>query len=250
MIKNGDLGTLLTVSGTYLQDLLVKDTDYNWRMDPEYNAYSRVVSDIGSHWFDTAEFITALRIEKLCADFYTVHKTRKKPLKEIETYSSKVLDAGDYQEVKIGSEDYASILLRFTGGAHGCMTVCQTAPGRKNRIYFEICGTKGSIAFDTERPNELWVGHRDGPNEIIMKDPSLLYPVAREITNLPGGHNEAFPDTSKQLFKKFYNFIIADDFETGKTPEFPIFCDGLRETLLTDAAMESAKKDGWVTVNN
>jgi predicted dehydrogenase len=248
MVRRGDLGTILTVSGTYLQDLLVKDTDYNWRMDPEYGAYSRVVSDIGSHWFDTAEFMSGLYVKQLCADFATVHKTRKKPLREIETYSSKVLDVGEYQEVEITSEDYAAILLRFEGGAHGCMTVCQTAPGRKNRLYFEICGTLGSIAFDSERPNELWVGRRDGNNEIVMKDPSLLYPEARNITDLPGGHNEAFPDTSKQLFKKFYTYVLERGYESGKTPEFPTFKDGLRETLLTDAAMESARSGGWITV--
>jgi predicted dehydrogenase len=250
MIRYGDLGTLLTISGTYLQDLLVKDTDYNWRMNSEYDGYSRVVSDIGSHWFDAVEFMTGLQIEELCADFATVHKTRKKPLKAIETYSSTVVDTGEYQEVVIKSEDYASILLRFRGGAHGCMTICQTAPGRKNRAYFEFSGSKASAAFNSERPNELWVGRRDGNNEIIMKDPSLLYPEAREITNLPGGHNEAFPDTSKQLFKNYYQYIRERGHETEKFPVFPTFKDGLRETFLTDAAMQSARQNQWVSVKD
>ena len=248
MVKKGDLGKILMISGTYHQDLLVKDTDYNWRMDPEYSAYSRVVSDIGSHWFDTAEFMSGMQVKSLVADFEIIHHMRKKPLHKVETYSSKVLTSNDYIEVEVKNEDYASMLLRFDNGVHGYVNVCQTVPGRKNRVYYEIVGEKGTAVYDTERPNELWIGHRDGNNEIVMKDPSLLMPSAHGITSLPGGHNEVYPDTIKQLFKQFYTFISEGGYEAGKEPLFPTFEAGLRQVLLTEAAAKSAKENAWVDV--
>lgn len=250
MIKNGDLGRLLMISGAYYQDLLVKDTDYNWRMDPQYAEYSRVVSDIGTHWFDAAEFMTNMRVSSLCADFEIVHEIRKKPLHRVETYSSKVNASEDYVDVVVKNEDYASMLLRFDGKVPGTVTLCQTVPGRKNRVYFEIVGEKGTAVFDSERPNELWIGRRDGNNEIVMKDPSLLLPTARAIANLPGGHNEGYPDTSKQLFIQFYEHIRNHGTQSSIQPLFPTFEAGYRQMLLSDAALRSSKSRSWVPINS
>lgn len=248
MVKNGDLGRIFTVNGSYQQDWLFYETDYSWRLEPSQSGEARVISDIGSHWFDTIEFITGLRIQRVLADYETFHKTRKKPLKPVETYSGKLLTPEDYADVPINTEDYATVLLRFDQGAHGSFTGSQVAAGRKNRMAFEIYGSKASLWYDSERPNELWIGRRDGANELLMKDPSLVYPEAGRLISYPGGHNEGYPDTSKQMFKKVYEYILAGGPASGLEPEFPVFEDGLREQRLCAAITSSAKQEAWLTV--
>lgn len=248
MVERGDLGEIFAVNGSYQQDWLFRETDYSWRLEPELSGDSRAIADIGSHWLDSIEFVTGKKVVKVCADFATFYPTRKKPLKPVETYSGKVLEAKDYKDVQIHTEDYATVLLRFDNGAHGSLTVNQVAAGRKNRIYFEIYGSKASISFDSERPNELWIGRRDGNNEIVMKDPSLLYPSAMSIDSYPGGHNEGFADTSKQFMRKFYTYITEKGYEKGEEVQFPTFEAGLREMEMCEAIVESAKQQQWVTV--
>lgn len=245
MIENGELGEILAVNGSYLQDWLFFDTDYNWRLEPQFSGDSRAIADIGSHWFDAVEFMTGLKVKKVCADFATFHPIRKKPLKPVETYTGKLMTPEDYVDVPISTEDYATVLLRFENKAHGSLTVNQVAAGRKNRCYFEIYGSKKSVVFDSERCNELWIGHRDANNEILLKDPSLLKPSAHAITSFPGGHNEGFPDTSKQLFKKVYTYILAG---CKGTIEYPTFEAGERELKLCERIVDSARRGSWVEV--
>lgn len=245
MIENGELGEILAVNGSYQQDWLFYETDYNWRLEPQYSGDSRAVADIGSHWLDSVEFMTGLKVKKVCADFATFHPIRKKPLKPLETYSGKLLTPEDYADVSIGTEDYATVLLRFDGKAHGSLTVNQVAAGRKNRCYFEIYGTKKSAVINTERCNEVWIGRRDANNELLLKDPSLLQPPARAITSFPGGHNEGFPDTSKQLFKKLYTYILNG--QTGEI-DYPTFEAGARELELCEHIVDSARSESWVEI--
>jgi len=249
MVEKGDLGTILAVNGSYQQDWLFYETDYNWRLEPEFSGNSRAVADIGSHWLDLIEFITKIKINQVCADFAIFHPVRKKPLnsKSVETYAGKILSPKDYTDVTINTEDYASILLRFDNGAHGSLTVNQVAAGRKNRVYFEIYGSRKAISWNSETPNELWVGRRDGNNEIIMKDPSLVYDYSREIISFPGGHNEGFPDTSKQMFAKVYKYIAGKGYLNGEVPEFPTFEAGYRELVLCENIFKSSKENRWVT---
>ncbi len=243
MIASGELGEIFAVNGSYQQDWLFYPTDFNWRLQPEYSGDSRAIADIGSHWFDLVEFMTGLKVKSVCADFATFHPIRKRPIKAVETFSGKMLESNDYADVSIDTEDYATVLLRFEGKAHGSLTVNQVAAGRKNRCYFEIYGSKKSIVINTERCNEIWIGRRDGNNEMLLKDPALLSSSAREIAGFPGGHNEGFPDTSKQLFKKMYSYII--DGCRGQI-EFPTFADGLRELELCERIVESAKDERWI----
>ncbi len=248
MIERGDLGEIFAVNGTYLQDWLQLETDYSWRLEPEFSGESRAVADIGSHWCDAVEYMTGMKIEKVCADFATFHKTRKKPLKPVASYAGMMLKPEDYTDVPINTEDYACVLFKMGDNVHGNFTVNQAYAGRKNRIYFEICGTKGSIAYDTERPNEMWIGRRETNNEIIVKDPSRVYPGAQAIVGFPGGHCEGFPDTSKYLFKEFYSYICAGGKESGLPVTFPTFEDGLRELQICEAVVESAKAEAWKEV--
>jgi len=247
MGKAGEVGKVLAVHGSYLQDWLFYETDYNWRLEPELSGESRAIADIGSHWLDLIEYVTQKKVVEVMADFATFHKIRKKPLKPVETYAGKILKPEDYQDVPISTEDYASVLLHFADGAHGVLTVNQVAAGRKNRCSFEIDGSHSALFWDSEKPNELWIGHRDKANEYLLKDPSLVSEETRKIISFPGGHNEGFPDTSKQLFREVYLQILGQGSGEG-SPSFPTFQDGLREVVLCEAILRSAKEEKWVKV--
>ncbi len=244
MAQNGDIGKIFIVQGSYLQDWLLLPTDWNWRLEPQQGGEMRAVADIGSHWLDLTTFITGLKVEAVCADFATFIPVRKKPAKPIETFSGKTLNAEDYVEQPINTEDYATIMLRFEGGARGVLTVSQVSAGRKNRLYFEIDGSKSSITWDSEQPNELLVGHRERPNELLLKDPTLFSPHARQFTSYPGGHSEGFPDTFKQLYFAVYRYLQAGDFSIK--PDFPTFEDGHYELVLGEAILKSAREGKWV----
>jgi len=246
MVEKGEFGDIFAIHGSYLQDWLFYPTDYNWRLEPSLSGKSRAIADVGSHWIDLIEYVSGLKIVEVFADFATFHKTRKKPLKPVETYAGKILKPEDYKDVKINTEDYATVLLRFDNDARGVLTVSQVAAGRKNRLYFELDGSKKAAAWESEKPNHLWIGRRDGNNEELMRDPSLVYPEVRDIISFPGGHNEGFPDTSKQMFREIYAYIAAGDFKA--TPKFPTFRDGLRELVLCEKILESNKTQKWIKV--
>lgn len=246
MVQAGELGDLFIMQGSYLQDWLLLPTDWNWRLDPKLGGTLRAVADIGSHWLDLITFITDQRIESVMADFSTFLPVRKKPTKPLDTYSGKLLTPDDYIEQPIHTEDYATILLHYSGGARGVLTVSQVSAGRKNSLSFEIDGSQAALAWNSEKPNELWVGRRDGPNQVIMKDPSLLSDEARAIAAYPGGHNEGFPDTFKQLAQKVYQYLRNGNFDAK--PDFPTFADGHYELILSEAIERSAKEGRWVDV--
>ena len=245
MIANGDLGDIFAVNGSYQQDWLFHETDYSWRLEKEFSGNTRAIADIGSHWFDMMESITGLKVEKVMADFATFHPIRKKPLKEVETYSGKILQPSDYADVPIETEDYATVLIKFNKKAHGSFTTNQVAAGRKNRLYFEIYGSKCAVAFDSEMPNQLWVGKRDGNNEIIIKDPSLLYPAAAAYNSYPGGHTEGFADATKHTMRNVYAAIANN----GNNDQYPTFADGHRELSICDAIFESSVTESWIAID-
>ena len=211
MREAGDLGEILVVQGTYFQDWLLYDTDWNWRVDNKAGGPSRCMADIGSHWFDLAEHVTGLRVTSLCADLQTFHPTRKQPKHSVETFANKLLGPEDYIETAVDTEDFGAVIFRMGARTRGSVTASQVSAGRKNRFSIEIYGTRSSVAWNQERPDELWVGHRDTGNEIFMKDPSLLKPGARSYADLPGGHSEGYDDTFKQIFRRFYASIAATE---------------------------------------
>ena len=244
MREAGELGEILVVQGTYFQDWLLYDTDWNWRVDAQAGGPSRCMADIGSHWFDMAEHVSGLRVTSLSADLQTFHTIRKQPKHSVETFANKILSAEDYIETAVNTEDFGAVLFRMGGRTRGSVTASQVSAGRKNRLSIEISGTRCSVACNQERPDELWVGHRDAGNEILIKDPSLLEPAARSYADLPGGHSEGYDDTFKQLFRRFYASIASPLTE----PEYPQFADGLRQIAILDAALRSHRSRGWVNV--
>lgn len=248
MVRSGEIGNIYVMQGSYLQDWLLYETDWNWRLEPGLGGTLRAVADIGSHWLDLLTFISGLQIEEVFADFKTFLPTRKKPSKPVETYTGKILQPEDYIDQPIHTEDYATILLHYENGARGVVTVSQVSAGRKNRLFFEINASKQSLAWDSEHPNDMWIGKRDTYNGILMKDPSLLSLDTRNIVSYPGGHQEGFPDTFKQLQSRVYKYIQAGDFDAK--PDFPTFKDGHYEMCLCEAVESSARDGGWVKVSH
>ena len=242
MVMTGELGEILAVQGTYSQDWLFYETDYNWRLEPEAGGKSRAMADIGSHWCDMVEHVTGLKITSLCAELQTFHPIRKKPRKPIETYAGKLLQPEDYEDRRIETEDFGAVLLRLGERARGALTINQVAAGRKNRLLLEIYGTRRGVAWDGENPNELWIGRRDGNNELVMKDPSLLESKAREYADLPGGHAEGYGDTFKQLFRRFYAAVR----NPSQAADIPTFAAGLRQLQLVEAVLGSSARKAWV----
>jgi predicted dehydrogenase len=242
MIEAGDLGEILIVQGTYSQDWLLYDTDWNWRIESSAGGPSRCMADIGSHWFDMAEHVTGLCITSLVADLQTFHATRKQPRGPIETFANKLRGPEDYIKRAVDTEDFGAVIFRMGSRTRGSITASQVSAGRKNRLAIEVYGSKASAAWDQERPNELWIGHRDTGNRLILKDPSLLKPEARAYADLPGGHSEGYDDTFKQMFRRFYASIS----EPGIPPEYPQFIDGLRQLTILKAELESHRTRGWI----
>ena len=242
MREAGDLGEILVAQGTYSQDWLLYNTDWNWRVDSKAGGPLRCMADIGSHWFDMAEHLTGLRVSSLCADLNTVHKTRKQPKGSVETFANKLLSADDVIDTPIDTEDFGAVVFRLGDRARGSMTASQVSAGRKNGLRIEIYGTKAGVAWDQERPDELWIGHRNSANCVIVKDPSLLKPAARSFADLPGGHSEGYDDTFKQVFRRFYGSIA----DPSATPEYPQFIDGLRQMVILGRELESHQTRSWV----
>jgi predicted dehydrogenase len=244
IIESGELGEILHVQGTYSQDWLLYETDFNWRIEAERNGELRAMGDIGSHWMDMIQHLTGLPITGVCADLATFHKTRKKPLVAIQTFAGKKLKPKDYEDVAITTDDWGAVMLHLGDRARGAFTVSQVAAGCKNKFAFEIYGTKAGVQWNQEEPDRLWIGHRNTPNQLIVKDGSLLHPKAAAYAELPGGHSEGYDDSHKALYKRFYQKVA----DPSVPVEYPTFEDGLRGMILLEKVAESAKKQKWVKV--
>ena len=242
MIADGELGDVLIAQGTYSQDWLLYDTDWNWRIDSEDGGISRAIADIGSHWCDMLEHITGQHLTSLCADLATFHPIRQRPRRAVDTFAGKKASGESSEAVQVKSEDYGGVLFRLGDRARGAMTVSQVSAGRKNQLRIEIYGTKASAAWNGERPDELWIGRRDRGSEILLKDPSALAPAAAAYADLPGGHSEGYDDTFKQLFRRFYASIL----QPGLTIDYPQFADGHRQLMIRDAVLASHQDRRWV----
>lgn len=248
-IASGDIGTPRFVTGHYLQDWLLKDTDYSWRLEPDKGGKSSALGDIGSHWCDLAQHVTGLTITHVLGEVTTVVPRRKRPKKAREAFST--ASADEYELVDIQVEDLASVLLRFDNGAKGVFTAGQVHAGHKNDLVVEVSGTAQSIRWAQEDQNYLWLGHRDAPNQLLQKDPSLMMGEVRDYAHLPGGHQEAWPDAFCNLMRDIYGFIAAGKKATdSKPPAFATFEDGYRANVIVDAILESARAGGiWTEVS-
>ncbi len=244
VVDEGGLGEVRLVSGHYLQDWLLLDTDWNWRLEPELGGDLRAVGDIGSHWMDLATFLTGRPIEAVMADLATFVKVRRRPAGPVETFRAA---GGGTVAREIHTEDAATVLLRWEGGARGVLAVSQVSAGRKNALRLEIDGAAAAACWESERPDALWLGHRERPNELLLRDPSLLNDRGRAAAALPGGHAEGFADTFAALYRAVYTAVAAGG--PSPAPDYPTFADGHDEMLVCEAVARSAREARWVEVH-
>ncbi|NND08008.1 MAG: Gfo/Idh/MocA family oxidoreductase [Saprospiraceae bacterium] len=247
-IESGELGRIFSVVGSYVQDWLFYETDYNWRVRADKGGPLRAVADIGTHWIDLVSSMTGLKISHVFADLNTVHPERKKPLGEVQTFSGEQPIPKSFEPVSIDTEDTGCITIRFEEGGQGVLWVSQVTAGVKNRIRYEIAGSKQSISWDSNQPNELLLGHRDKANEALVKDPALSSDFTRSYINYPGGHHEGFPDTFKQCFRSFYDAILGEERTGGFI--YPTFEEGHREVSICEAILSSHTHKKWVEIDD
>ena len=241
-VLDGELGRVWNAHGTYIQDWLQQVTDWNWRLDPELGGSLRAVADIGTHWLDLTGWITGRRVASVFADLYTVHPVRHVPTGPVETYA----DPGAVERVDrpMSTEDVAHVLLRYEDGTRGQVTISQVSAGRKNHLSLELDGSEGALAWSSERHEELWLGHRDRANELLLRDPALMRGPVRG--DYPGGHAEGYTDTFKQLYRAVY--AAVEEGRMPAEPDFPTFADGHEQILLGEAIARSASEERWIEV--
>ena len=242
MVASGGLGDLRLVTGRYHQDWLAKPTDWNWRVTSAGGAL-RSVGDIGTHWADLTSFVTGERPIEILAELATFMEERQEPVGPVETFSSA---QGETRTRKIDTDDAAMILMRYPSGARGAVTISQVSVGRKNSLTWEISGTEGSAAWDSETPDHMWLGDRDGPNGILQRDPAMMNETGAAAAALPGGHVEGFADTFAALFRQVYADVAAGGRQDHST--YASFADGHWEMLFCDAVLKSARSGAWTRI--
>ena len=233
--ERGDLGSVRLIHGSYLQDWLMEAGDYNWRVDAGLGGASRAFADIGSHWCDLVEFVTGQRIARLVARSSTVLGERRRN----EGIPAFGVGGGGGASVAVDTEDVAGVLFETDGGAVGTVMVSQVSPGRKNRLWFEVDGSAGAVAFDQEWPETLWVGGRDSSMLLTRGSPANSE-GSRRFDRLPAGHPQGYLDCFEAFVSDTYRAIA------GEEPEgLPRFADGRRSVHITEAVLASARSGEW-----
>jgi len=246
-VARGDIGTVYNVMGHYLQDWLLYETDYSWRLDPAMAGASNIMGDLGSHWCDLAQFVTGLKITEVMAELRTVLPVRKRP-KSNETLTFSVASDIEYDDVPVSLDEYGSMLIRFENGASGTFTTSQLAAGRKCTIDVQVYASDGSLAWNHERSAELWLGHRNSSNEIFFESPIQQDPSTRHYAKLPSGHPMGYMDAVLNLFSDFYRAI--DCKRSGKDADvvLPDFAAGHCEMKILEAAIKSKETGTWAKI--
>lgn len=247
MVRNGHLGRLFASHGGYLQDWMLEETDYNWRVDARQGGRSRAFADIGSHWCDTVQFITGRKIVAVMADLNIVWPTRKAAIDAAATFSAAEAEV-TYADKPVDTEDLGFVLLRFDDGSKGCLSVSQVAAGRKNHLSLEINASRGSVAWDQEVPQQLWVGHRDQANQIVTDDPGQLLPEVAARARYPGGHIEGWPDAFRAMMHAFYQAVAEGKMPPRDHTAFATFHDGAQIMAIVEAIVTSHQRQAWQAV--
>ena len=247
MLADGRVGRPHLIRGAYLQDWLLDETDWNWRLQSERSGASRALGDIGSHWIDLIQHITGRRVARVHARLGRLHDERLRPSGDMQTFDR----SGDAhtEPVAVDTEDFANVLFEMDDGCAGVFTVSQVSPGRRNRVMFEIDTRVASLAWDQERPNELWIGRRDRANEQLLRDPALLSEEAAALAHYPGGHQEGWPDGLKNLVLDFYTSVGAHERGGAHRTSVASFADAHRITCTIEALLESHRTDAWIAVD-
>jgi predicted dehydrogenase len=250
MVARGDLGKIIHVQGHFFQDWLLHETDYNWRILAAEGGKLRAVGDIGTHWIDTVSFILGSKAERAFAHLETFHKSRLRPTGEVQTFAK--VDPATMVPYRVDTEDFGSVLLKFGPSAHGFAngvhanaSISQVAAGWKCSLALGIYGTRGSVRWDLQQPNEVHVGRRDEPNQVLQRATAGFTEDVAGFTDYPGGHPEGFPDSHKMHYRAIYEHIVGG----RKTPPlFATAADGHHEVRLCEAILRSSEAGRWVKV--
>ena len=246
MVRDGALGEPRLITGHYFQDWLLRDTDWNWRLEPGKGGNLRAFGDIGSHWIDLTNFITGQKVTAVMADLSTFVKVRQQPIGQVETFSQE--RSGETIATEMTTEDAALILLKYANGGRGSVAVSQVSAGRKNSLQWEVDGADSAAWWDSETPDHLYLGHRGRPNEILQRGAELMNETGAAAASLPGGHVEGFGDTFHALFREIYHAILSG--APSADPLYATFADGHHEMLVGDAVARSAAEGRWVEVGD
>lgn len=236
-IAAGELGPMRLMHGSYLQDWLMDAGANNWRVDPAKGGASRVFADIGSHWCDLVEWVSGERFVEVSASFSTVVAERSKA--SAQSFTASQADAGTEA---VSSEDVAAAMFRTGGGILATVTVSQVSPGRKNRLWFELDGATGSVAFDQEDSEKLWLGG-EHESRVFLRDPNAGSPEQRRLATLPAGHAQGYAQCFEAFVADTYAAIRGD-----RVDGLPTFADGLRAARITDRVVASAASRQWLAI--
>lgn len=244
-IACGEAGRVFSLSGAYLQDWMLRQDDYDWRVDPSLGGPSRALSDIGSHLFDLCQYILGKRIVAVSARTRILHPKRlhyEKPGGTFSLQKGRLLD-----EITVHNEDEALVMARFEDGTEGLLQVSQVASGHKNDLHVRIDAERCSFEWQQERADLLYIGRRGGPNEVLYREAAALHERAQQYTHLPAGHSEGWSDALLIALETFYRSIRQGTFADAGMP-YATVQDGLWVMKVIEACLQSNRAEGWVDV--
>ncbi len=243
-VQGGELGDVYAIHGSYLQDWLLFDTDYSWRVDAEAGGVARVLADLGSHWLDLAQHVTGQKIVEVIGDMQTFLPIRQKSVSTVGTFGR--ASTPRLVTARVSTEDYASVLLRFENGARGSLIVSQVSAGSKNRLILQVDGSKKSAAWNQERPDAPWIGHRDRANELPPKKGKARIGAPGHF---PAEGHDAWGVGIDNFIREVYQYI-ADGKDPKRDPaSFATFKDGFESVVLTDRIVMSGRQGRWAKVD-
>jgi predicted dehydrogenase len=234
LVRSGELGEILKVVAEYPQGWLSKPIDEegqkqaSWRTDPQQAGAAGCIGDIGTHAENLGRYITGLQIDELCAEFTSFVKGRQ-------------------------LEDDANLLIRYKGGAKGVLSASQISVGEENDLSIRVYGTKASLEWHQEHPNELIVKYADKPRRTYRRGNDYVSAIAKRFTRLPFGHPEAFIEAFANVYVEAVRAIEAevDGQAIPGDCDFPTVDDGVEGMAFIATAVQSAKAGGvWTRMAN
>jgi predicted dehydrogenase len=172
-----------------------------------------------------------------------LHETRRRPPTTHATFERA---SGEGESLDVDTEDFATVLFDLEGGCPGVFSVSQVSPGMRNRLTVELDTPDATLAWNQEQPNQLWIGHRDRANEVLVRDPALLEPRAAALVHYPAGHEEGWPDALANLVSEFTEDVLAHGRGERRDSLVATFADAHRVSATVEAIVESGRTGGWV----
>lgn len=230
-MKKNDAGKCFLIHGRYIQDWLLYETDFNWRLETKDGGSSRAIADIGSHWFDTVQTVTGRKVTSVYARNFISHPTRKKNV------------AGKQVDVTIETEDGSMILFEMEDGVKGTLLVSQVSAGYKNNLFISVDCEKYSMRWDQEQSDRLIIGARDKAQTHLYAAPDAVDAEASRYATLPSGHPMGWADAFTNGIREFYTSIFNKSYTQGTT--YSNFENATYVMKIVDACMKSDTSGLW-----